>query len=177
MNQPNIATIHGFEKEGDTHFLVMELAAGDLEHPISGTFPACTSSSSTPRVSSMGTLGSGFMELVEVDGVGPQAPKAVVDRTPHVVGVNATPFVIDLPCELGRNDDLASSFAEAATHEDFAVGVGAAVGIRGVEEVDTRVERGIDDSACSGLIEPTAKVVAPESNSRYFERAEPTRLQ
>ena len=29
LNHPNIATVHGFEREGDTRFLVMELAAGE----------------------------------------------------------------------------------------------------------------------------------------------------
>ena len=29
LNHPNIATVHGFEKDGSTHFLVMELAQGE----------------------------------------------------------------------------------------------------------------------------------------------------
>ncbi len=29
LNHPNIATVHGFEKDGDTHFLVMELVDGE----------------------------------------------------------------------------------------------------------------------------------------------------
>ncbi len=29
LNHPNVATVHGFEKEGDTHFLVMELVEGE----------------------------------------------------------------------------------------------------------------------------------------------------
>ena len=29
LNHPNIATVHGFEREGDTHFLVMELVEGE----------------------------------------------------------------------------------------------------------------------------------------------------
>ena len=29
LNHPNIATLHGFEKEGDTSFLIMELVEGE----------------------------------------------------------------------------------------------------------------------------------------------------
>ena len=29
LNHPNIATVHGFEREGDTHYLVMELVTGE----------------------------------------------------------------------------------------------------------------------------------------------------
>ena len=29
LNHPNIATIHGLEQSGDTHYLVMELVPGD----------------------------------------------------------------------------------------------------------------------------------------------------
>ena len=28
LNHPNVATIHGFEQDGDTHFLVLELVEG-----------------------------------------------------------------------------------------------------------------------------------------------------
>ena len=41
LNHPNIATLHGFEKDGDTHFLVMELVSGSTldERIASGTIP------------------------------------------------------------------------------------------------------------------------------------------
>jgi serine/threonine-protein kinase len=41
LNHANIATLHGFEKDGDTHFLVMELVSGSTlaERIASGTIP------------------------------------------------------------------------------------------------------------------------------------------
>lgn len=41
LNHPNIATLHGFEKDGDTHFLVMELVSGSTlaERIASGAIP------------------------------------------------------------------------------------------------------------------------------------------
>jgi serine/threonine protein kinase len=41
LNHPNIATLHGFEKDGDTHFLVMELVSGSTlaERIATGAIP------------------------------------------------------------------------------------------------------------------------------------------
>ena len=113
-----------------------------------------------------------LVKLVEIDIVGIQAPEAVFDGSSHVVGVCASALVVELPSELGRYDDFAAQFSQTAANEYFTIR--AAIGIRGVEEIDARVERGVDDVARARLVEAAAEIVAAETDNGDFERTDRT---
>ena len=103
--------------------------------------PARTSSSRAPRVSAIGRLGVGGVQLVEVDVVGPQAPQAVLEGLADVGGLGAFVLGVDLHAELGGEHDLVAARAQGAAQELLALG--AAVDVGGVEEGDAGVEGGV----------------------------------
>jgi len=91
----------------------------------------------------MSVSGIGAVQLVEVDVVGPQPPKRVLDggddpapRGPLVV--RALP---DRAAELGGEHDVVPAALQRLA--DHLLGV--AVGVGGVDDVDARVDRLVDD--------------------------------
>jgi hypothetical protein len=101
-----------------------------------------------------------------------QAPEAVFDGASHVVGVRASPLVVELPTELCCYDDFVPLLSQTAANEYFTIRT--AIGIRGIEEIDARVERGVDDFARAGLVEAAAEIVTAEADSGDFERTDRT---
>ena len=102
------------------------------------------------------------MQLVEVDVVGVEATQRVLARRAHVVGLRAEVRVVDRHAELGRDDDLAASCAERYAEEDL--GLGGAVDVGGVKEIDPRLDGAVDNSRRAGLIESSAEVVAADAD-------------
>src|SRR5712691_11999162 len=54
-----------------------------------------------------GRRGTGVMELVEIDAVGPQATQTVLNCLPHVNGPRALPALVHLQAKLRGDDRLA----------------------------------------------------------------------
>jgi len=88
----------------------------------------------------------GAVDLIEVDPVGPQAAQAVLDllddpaaRVAELVGVVAHGAV-----HLGGEDDVLAPAAGERLADDL-LRLAARVDVRGVDEVDPRVERAVDD--------------------------------
>src|SRR3954454_18574929 len=88
----------------------------------------------------------GAVDLVEVDPVGAEAAQAVLDlgddpaaRVAELVGV-----VAHGPVDLGGEEDAVAPPAGQRLADDL-LGLAARVDVRGVDEVDPRVERAVDD--------------------------------
>jgi hypothetical protein len=83
------------------------------------------------------------VELVEIDVVGLQAAQRVLDRgrDPAPRGSLLIGIVTCRAAELGREDDTVAAALERLTHDYF----GLAVRVGGVDHVDPRVQRLVDD--------------------------------
>ena len=75
--------------------------------------------------------------------------------------------VVDRHAELGRDHDLVASRAERAPEE--LLGLGRAVDVRGVEEVDPGVEGRRHDGVGAGLVKASAEVVAPDADDGHLQ--------
>jgi hypothetical protein len=118
------------------------------------------------------------VHLVEVDVVGVQALEAVLHRLDDVPP-GAAPQVLALAHgvgELGGQDRLVPLALQRLAQEDL--GLGGAVDIGRVKEVDPAVEGGVDHHARLGLVDPHAEVVAAEPDYADLEPAvpQPTKL-
>jgi hypothetical protein len=84
--------------------------------------------------------------------------------------------VAHVPAELGREHDPVAAAGEGAA-DDLLAAAAVAVDVRGVEEGDVRVERGVDHGSRGDLVDPPPEVVAAETDHRDLElrAAEPTR--
>jgi hypothetical protein len=91
-------------------------------------------------------VGLGTVDLVEVDPVGAQPPQAVLDLS-HDPAPGVAELVGVVPhraVDLGREDDVVAAAARQSLADDL-LGFPARVDVRGVDEVDPRVERAMDD--------------------------------
>jgi hypothetical protein len=96
----------------------------------------------------------GAVDLVEVDPVGAEPAQRVVDLADDPAARIAAP-VRDLlahrEVHLGREDDVVAPPAgERLGHDDLRLAL--RVDVRGVDEVDPRVERAVDDPDRVGVI-------------------------
>jgi hypothetical protein len=89
----------------------------------------------------------GTVDLVEVDPVGAQPPKAILDllddpatRVSELVGI-----VAHRPVDLGCQHDVVALAAGQRLANDL-FGPTTRVDISGVDEVDSRVQRPVDDA-------------------------------
>ena len=84
------------------------------------------------------------VDLVQVDVVGLQAAQRVLDRghDPAPRGTLVVGIVAYRTAELGREDDAVAAPLERLAHDYF----GLAVCVGGVDEVDSRVQRLVDDA-------------------------------
>jgi len=71
--------------------------------------------------------------------------------------------IVDLHAELGGKNDFVSSALQNSAEEFFALG--EAVDVGGVEEVNARVEGGINDFFCLCLVDAAAEVVSAKPNN------------
>ena len=119
----------------------------------------------------------GTVVLVEVDPVGLQPPQRCLDRLADVGARTAGGLAVaEVVPELRREHDLVAPAGERAA-DDLLAAAPVAVDVRGVEERDARVERGVDHRARSLLVDPAAEVVAAEADDGHLEigAAEPPR--
>jgi hypothetical protein len=87
------------------------------------------------------------VDLVEVDPVGPQPAQRVLDRADDPSARRALPvgIVAHRAVELGREDDVVAAPARERLGDDL-LGLALPVHVGGVDEVDPRVERRVDDA-------------------------------
>jgi len=86
------------------------------------------------------------VHLVQVDPVRPQAPQAVLDGE-HDPAARAATLVGVGPHrsrELRREDDAVAPCGDRPADDRLGLAVGR-VGVRRLDEVDARIERGVDD--------------------------------
>jgi hypothetical protein len=111
------------------------------------------------------------VQLVEIDPVGAEAPETVFNRARDVRRARAAfALLVDRTSEFRRDDRLVTAGSERASEKLLAAR--SAVRIRGVEQRDARVERGVDDALGRGLVDTPAEVVAPEADDRGVELAD-----
>ncbi len=115
----------------------------------------------------------GAVVLVEVDPVGLQPAQRGLDRLPDVgAGAASGLAVAQVISELRREDDLVTPSGERAA-DDLLAAAPVAVDVRGVEEGDVRVERGVDHRARGLLVDAAAEVVAAEPDDGHLEVGAP----
>jgi hypothetical protein len=85
------------------------------------------------------------VDLIEVDPVGVQPPQGVLDRPhdPAPGAAAAVGVVAHRVEELRGEDDVVAPALERLA--DDLLGLAGAIDVRGVDEVDPGVERGVDD--------------------------------
>ena len=108
------------------------------------------------------------MELVEVDAVRAQPLQArlhalddVVARSPGLLGLHPQ------GAELGGDHDALTPSLECPAHE--LLGLGLAVDVGGVEEVDPRVQRSLEHRFAGLVVDLHAEVVAAQPEDADFE--------
>ena len=111
----------------------------------------------------------GAVVLVEVDPVGLQPAQRGLDRLADVgAGAASGLAVAEVVAELRREHDPVAPPGERAADDLLAAAL-VAVDVRGVEERDARVERGVDHRARGLLVDPAAEVVAAEPDDGHLE--------
>ncbi len=114
------------------------------------------------------------MQLIEIDVVGAESAQAVVAGLPDVLRPRPFALVVHRHAELRRDDRPIASVGECAPEELLALG--RAVDVGGVEEVDARIERGVDDALGGGGVDAHPEVVAAEADDRDAQRSDRTML-
>ena len=115
----------------------------------------------------------GPVHLIQIDPVGAQPAQGVLDGTPDVATrparapVNAVVLTeaAHIAAEFGGDEDVVA-LALQDRPEAF---LGSAVGVRGIEQVDPLIERGVDDGPALLEIEFHAEVVGTQSDHGYGE--------
>ena len=110
------------------------------------------------------------VQLVEVDPVGAQLGQTPLDRRAHVRRGGSARTPVDGAPELRADDDLVPPRPERRGQARLAL----EVGVGGIEEGDTGLERGVDDRRHGVRLHEEAEVVGPESDDRDLERADPS---
>ena len=111
----------------------------------------------------------GAVVLVEVDPVGLQPSQRCLDRLADVRARAPRGLAVtEVVAELGREHDLVAPAREGAA-DDLLAAAAVAVDIRGIEEGDSSIERGVDHRARSFLVGPAAEVVAAEADDCHLE--------
>ena len=107
----------------------------------------------------------GLVVPVVVDHVGAKPPQRRLDAPGGCSrATRAGPAVAHVHPELGREHDLVAPALEHLAEELLAPPVGVSVGVRGVEERDPLLERGVHDRARAFEVDPPAEVVAAEAD-------------
>ena len=118
----------------------------------------------------------GLVKLVEVDVVGAEPAQAGLDRAPHVApGGPGTPVravrAAHVHAELGGHHHVLTALAERPAEQLLARA--DAVGVRGVEERDAGVQRGIDHPLGLLGVDPGAERVGAEPDGGHHQPAGP----
>jgi uncharacterized protein (DUF433 family) len=109
----------------------------------------------------------GVVHLIEVDVVSVEAPQRLLTGEAHIVGTRAKVSVVDGHAELGGNDDRVAATLECLAEKDLRLG--RAIDVGGIEEVDPRLDRGVDDVGRSSLVETGPEVVATDADFRHLQ--------
>jgi hypothetical protein len=104
------------------------------------------------------------VQLVEVDAIRAQTPKAVLHGSMHVLGPRAPSLLVQPAAELrGYHHVLAAPVERAAK---VFLAPGAVVGVGRVEKGDAGIQRGVDDGRGGVQVEAPSEVVAAEADDR-----------
>jgi hypothetical protein len=114
------------------------------------------------------------VQLVEVDAVRAQAPKAVLHGSMHVLGSRAHSLLVQPAAELRGHRHVVAAPTERASQVLFALG--AAVDVGRVEEGDADIQRGVDDGRGSAVIEAPPEIVAAQPDDRHLQGPDPSRV-
>ena len=109
------------------------------------------------------------MQLVEIDPIRPKGLETSLDGTTHVAGrCTAGELIVRLVPELGGQHDVVAPPTERGGTPLLA----GEIRVGRVEEVDPRLECGIDDWQDLSLRHGEAEVVRPQPDDRDRERAD-----
>ena len=114
------------------------------------------------------------MHLVQVDVVGAKPAKTAFDRVDEVLA--RQPNVVGaVACDdkaLGPHDKLVPAHSYRPAHDHFRVA--GVVSVGGIDEVDPRVERGVDYRNSASIVHvPRAEHVGAQTDPRYLQSAAP----
>ena len=110
---------------------------------------------------------TGPVDLVEVDVVGAEAPQRRVARAQDVQARVALIVRAETgpPVDLGAEDHLVAAAGQRLA--DDALRIARVVDVGGIDEVDARVQRGVDDPDRVGLVRASAEVHRAEAQRRH----------
>ena len=109
------------------------------------------------------------MLLVQIDPIGLELFQALFDGNPNIFRRSFW-FALDMrtgKAEFRREKYLVAPSLQA--RPDKKLGIAAAVVFRRIEEIDARVDRGVDHRMCAFLIHAAAERIASKPHQRGFE--------
>lgn len=122
LNHPNIATLHGFEKDGGTHFLVMELVSGSTlaERIASGAIPL---REAIPLFRQIAEALEAAHEKGVIHRVKPANIKVTLDGQVKVLDFGLAKAFLDIPS--GSDLSQSPTFARGGTETGVILGTAA----------------------------------------------------
>jgi hypothetical protein len=114
------------------------------------------------------------VQLIEVDNIGIEAAQAGFDGDTNVIGTRAFALPVHLRAELSSDDDLSAALTQRTGKKFLAFPLTVNVG--GVEEVDARIQRRVDDFCRRIRVDAPAKIVATDADNRDIQRADFSRF-
>src|SRR5215204_4073737 len=109
------------------------------------------------------------MNLVKIDGVGLKSLQAGIERLTDILSPRSFFTFAHLDPKFCRDDRLAPPPFERAAEKLFTLA--AAVNVRCIKKVDTRIECGADNCRGSRRVGSPAEVVASDANQRHVKRS------
>src|SRR5450759_87991 len=110
--------------------------------------------------------------LIQIDVIRAEPLEARLESLLHVFGARPPTLSGHVVAELGGNDHVgAMPFSDKEPADQF-LAPAVSVHVGGIEEVDPRVQRRVDDILGARLVDAHAEIVAAQAHDRDFERAD-----
>jgi hypothetical protein len=108
------------------------------------------------------------MNLIQIDRIDLETSQAGIERLPHIVGTSAFLSFAHFHSEFRGDDRFIATSSKRRTEKLFALP--GAVNIRGVEEVNASIQRGVDNGIRARRVCPPAEVIASNTHERNSKR-------
>ncbi len=113
------------------------------------------------------------MQVIEIDAVGLQPPKALLTRVHDAAprGALERRILLGLTAELGGEEYLVATRPQSLSEDGLRAAI--AVVVSGVEMIDPGIEGRLDHRPAGRLVGSNTEVVAPQSNDGDLRRGRP----